>query len=509
MHPGELLFGAATDPGQVSDALSVRYRVKTAPPTAARWICLDTADWRLHKAGMTLRDARRGRRRNLLLTSETSEPITAPAPSQRWPSRLESLPASRLRERIAPAVGVRALLPLAEVDVRSLTLHVLDGEEKTRVRVEIDQQRLVGDRHTALPLRVVVSPLRGYERDGARCAELLAESVGPLAEPGDAAAVALAAAGHPPGQLVVPPLNLDPSAPAVESSTDVFRRWIDVIDAVRPGVLADLDIEYLHEMRTAIRATRSLLRLGAELLPESQTARFADEFAWLGRLTTPLRDLDVYLLELTGAGDTDLAGLDDLEPLRRHLARERRRALSTLRAGLESPRGTSLSNQWRTALNAIAAPEVPGPTTRTAAAELARVAYRRIVKAAAPVAADTHPDELHRLRRRCKRMRYLLEGYASVYAPEPQRAVLTALKALQDCLGDIQDVDVQRRQLAELAGTLARRGAPAETLLAMGALRDRTLRRDAAARRTLSRRLARFCGAETRAQVIALGATTS
>lgn len=504
MEPGELLFGAATDPGQVSAALASRYALQIEPPTSAHWTCLDTADWRLHRAGMTLRDARRGRSRRLLLSCGAPELLSAPAPARHWPRRVETLPASPVRERIAPAVGVRALLPLAEVDVRSLVLRLLDDEEKTRVRVRIDQQRLAGDRPATLPLRVVVAPLRGYERDGQRCAELLGAVVTPIGDTNTAVSAAFAAAGHAPGQPAVPAVQLDPDAPTVESMAAVLRRWIDIIDSVRPGVLADVDIEYLHDMRTAVRASRSMLRIGGELLPPTHAARFAEEFAWLGQLTTPLRDLDVSLLKF--AEDTEVGAGLDLTLLHQHLGTQRRRALQDLRAGLASPRGSALSGEWRTALAQIADADLPGPTTRAVAAEHARLAYRRIVKAAVRVTDQTHPDELHRLRRRCKRMRYLLDGYASVYPPVPHRDVLAALKQLQDCLGDIQDVDVQRRSLAEVASTLSGRGESVETILAIGALRERILQRDAAARRTMARRLARFCGQVTRHHVGQLGA---
>jgi CHAD domain-containing protein len=299
-------------------------------------------------------------------------------------------------------------------------------------------------------------------------------------------------------------VHLDPGAPAAESVANVLRRWIDVIDSVRAGVLDDVDIEYLHDMRISVRATRSLLRLSGGLVPDSYAARFADEFAWLGRLTAPVRDLDVYLLELDGRGSTDLRGLEDLDPLRRHLAGQRRRALSTLRAGLESPRALALSVQWRAALDEIATADDTSPT-RPVAAEQARVAYRRIVKAAAPVSFETRPEQLHRLRGRCKRMRYLLDAYGSIYVREPHREVLSALKSLQDCLGEIQDVDVQRAQLSRLARTLSRGDTSTETLLAIGAVRDRILRRDAAARRTVDRRLSRFCSPKTRRRVAALG----
>ena len=214
----------------------------------------------------------------------------------------------------------------------------------------------------------------------------------------------------------------------------------------------DIDPEFLHELRTSVRATRSMLTLCGSLIPGGHAERFAAEFRWLGEITTPVRDLDVNLLQLAGQGDVDVAGLDDLGPLRQHLMRRRRTAMRAMRAGLESSRGSRLGGDWRTVLEHLAASDVPGPSTASVAAAQALLAYRRIVKAATPVTASTHPDHLHSLRRRCKRMRYLLDGFASVYGPRAQRDVVSALKKLQDCLGDIQDSDVQRRHLAESAG---------------------------------------------------------
>ncbi|HLY34897.1 MAG TPA: hypothetical protein VKQ07_10230, partial [Jatrophihabitantaceae bacterium] len=241
MEPAELMFGESADPGQVFAALATRYGVHAEPSSAGRWTCVDTADWRLHHAGMTLRDARRGRSAQLVLSTAEHTSLTAPAPPKHWPRRIETLPVSPVRERIEPAVGVRALLPLAEVDVRSVVLRLLDDERKTRVRVRVDQQRLSGTGRSPLPLRVVVAPVRGYERDGERCSELLAESMTPLPAALTAASVAMTAAGHKPGAPVVPAITLDASAPAPASLARVLRRWIDVIDAARPGVLADVD----------------------------------------------------------------------------------------------------------------------------------------------------------------------------------------------------------------------------------------------------------------------------
>ena len=507
MNRRELMFEAATDPGRVSDVLATRWKVSTDPATSSRWTCLDTADWRLHRAGMTLRDARHGRWAELVL-STGSEPITAPARAHAWPNRLDALPPSAVRERISSTVGVRALLPLAQVDVRSTPMRLLDDAEKTRVRLRIDQQSLGGASRRALPLRVLITALRGYERDARRCADLLTDVLAQV-DALPAATIAMTAAGHVPGQPTAPALRLDAGAPAAESLAHVLRWHADVIDAVRPGVLDDIDPEYLHEMRTAVRATRSMLDIARDLIANTQTARFAADFAWLGQLTTPVRDLDVYLLELAGQGEVDVAGLDDLAPLRRLLARRRTRALRTLRIGLRSDPGERLSAEWRRALDALSVAYVGGPTTDEIGLRYARRAHRQIVKAAAGLTADSPADELHRLRRRCKRMRYLLQSYESIYDPAPHHDVITRLKKLQDRLGAIQDTDVQLREIAAIAARLSRRPhvTPVRTVLAMGALRDRASLRDSSARSDLARQLRRFCAPSTRATVEAMAAT--
>ena len=415
-----------------------------------------------------------------------------------WPRRLAALPPSPVRDRLAPVVGVRALLPQAEVAVRSVPLLVLDGEDKTRVRVRVDQQRLAGPVPTPLPLQVVITPLRGYERDAQRCLELLTAALGVEGRAG-AADAALSAAGRLP-RPGGSPAPLDPAGAAVESLVVLLRGRLEEVEAAVPGVLDDLDIEFLHELRTALRATRSLLRLCGDVLPGSQAERFAAEFAWLGRLTSPVRDLDVHLLELAAHADPD--GL--LVPLRTRLAADRRRAYRALRAGLRSARGQELTAGWRRTLDQVQAADLPGRTTGELAATTARSAYRRVLAAAGPIGRDTPADDLHRLRRRCKRMRYLLDGYRSVYPEDALRTVGAALRQLQDCLGTVQDRTVQRRRVAEIAHRLGRRDADVECLLALGALRERLARQDRAARRRLERRLAALGAPAMRAAVAAL-----
>jgi CHAD domain-containing protein len=70
-----------------------------------------------------------------------------------------------------------------------------------------------------------------------------------------------------------------------------------------------------------VRRSRSILKLAGDVLPRDLAARFQPEFKWLGDLTTPVRDLDVYLLGLNRMA-ARLASADpsDLDPFRSFLA---------------------------------------------------------------------------------------------------------------------------------------------------------------------------------------------
>ena len=121
-----------------------------------------------------------------------------------------------------------------------------------------------------------------------------------------------------------------PAKRADVAVAEVLLATLDDIEAAAPGVLADLDTEFLHDLRVDVRRTRSLLKRLGDVLPDGTVDRFGPEFKWLGAVSTPTRDLDVYLL-----GMDDLAAMvphpEDLGPFVEHLEARReveRRALA-------------------------------------------------------------------------------------------------------------------------------------------------------------------------------------
>jgi CHAD domain-containing protein len=314
--------------------------------------------------------------------------------------------------------------------------------------------------------------------------------------------------------------------PAARAAATILLRLLDTIDVNLPGVLADTDTEFLHDLRVSVRRTRSAIKLFGDALsglPRRELAFFAAEFKWVGDLTTPTRDLDVHLLDFDDtARGLAAATPADLEPFRAYLAQRRRREFRALARGLRSPRFTELVSRWRDQLTAIeqgtaGAPEreakprsgssrrAAGGTAGLLAAERTRVAFTKVARRGAAITADSPAESLHDLRKRCKELRYALEFFAPVYDPAASAPVVGDLKRLQDCLGEFQDTEIQIHEIRALAGAmLAAREAPAVTLLAMGEITAGLAARQRAARADFERRFAAFAGVEGQRRVSAL-----
>ncbi len=387
---------------------------------------LDTFDWRLYRAGLTLEQVTGTGVSELRLTGRDGTLLaTAPLGSSparrgqsprravlRWPARIDALPPGLLAEQLAPVAGVRALLPVARAASVLHERRVLNADDKTVARITADQLSVTAARSPAappappgrhspaaparpavpgpgapdpavperaapgpavpggatpsgpagdpaadtgagLPVRLSVTAVRGYSAQASRLAAQLIAVPGVQDGADPALEAVLAAAGRRPGDYSGKiTVRLEPRAPAAAAMAAVYAALADTLDANVPGTIADIDTEFLHDLRIAVRRTRSALKLTGQVLPDGARARFRPEFKWLGDLTTPTRDLDVYLLSLP-AMTAALVGAEpgDLEPFGEHLRRRRGRAHRELARGLRSARFARLRRDWRAALD--------------------------------------------------------------------------------------------------------------------------------------------------------------
>jgi len=73
---------------------------------------------------------------------------------------------------------------------------------------------------------------------------------------------------------------------------------------------------------------------------------------------------------------------------------------------------------------------------------------RRVIKEGGAINASSPPEDLHELRKSCKKLRYLMEFFQSLYPADEIQHLIKALKFLQNQLGEYQDVHVQIASLA-------------------------------------------------------------
>jgi CHAD domain-containing protein len=465
----------------VRAVLTAEFRVRDGASATVARTYLDTFDARLRSRGLCLQHER-GRLELLERAAEIPVAV-AGAGDLRAPLRLAQLPPGELRAALSPIVQDRALLPLARVSCVQRSLALLDELDKTVVRLILEAPMLAdaGGSGGALRTRVRLIPLRGYERERARAGELLA-AVGLGCDPEPLRDEAVRAGGGDPGGISAKvSVELRAGERADTAVVRVLFALNGVIEANLPGALADIDPEFLHDLRVSVRRTRSVQREFRGVFPAPELAELRAEFRWLQRVTGPSRDLDVHLgaleqtLELVPA-----RWREDLRPIGELLEQRRASAHRAMSEELRSPRAVALLERWELLLgNLVASPQSNRPDAATPIEALSarriRRVHRRMVRMGRAIGEQrgaAPPEAYHELRKQGKELRYLLELFGPLHDPEVVSPMIRSLKSLQDVLGHHQDREVQLALLPELAAELVGRQRSARTLMALGVLAE-------------------------------------
>ena len=458
---------SARPPGSVAldfkalqELLASSFDVSVGPRRPVRRTALDTFDRRLDRAGQRLELITEGGEERLELTrsGETLTEVLAGTGPQ-WPAMAAVLPDGPLREQVARLAGIRALLVIG-VDRRLVRrVELRNADCKIVVCIDVDEP---ADDGAKPPPMVTVRPLRGYRGPADRAWRLVTT----LLEPVPAEPVAAASES---------PLVVDPGEPARVLLAAELAGFLDELRANLPGTIADIDTEFLHDVRVAVRRTRSVLKLGRPALPPHLREVWEPRFKWLGDLTTPVRDLDVYQLGLPEmAGWLVAAAAADLKPFEAHLARRRAAERRALLRALRGARLRRLLEDWTDELVELAGSAHSADGAGWSAGALARTtiarAHRRVVRGGTAISDASPPVDLHVLRKQCKELRYALEIFAPVLGDAHVRTAIKDLKSLQDVLGRFQDSEVQWTTLRGFAHEMVADRAPAGALLAMGEL---------------------------------------
>jgi CHAD domain-containing protein len=498
--PGDLSLDAARA------ALSTRLRLEAGAVASIDRTFYDTADGRLHASRLRL-----VRENGTLAILDASREV-ARAALAAGPSRIfeGDLPAGRLHDLLAPIIEMRALTPVARVRSRLLPLRVVDDEAKTVVRLTLEEPAVVlaGRQLRRLDPRLHVTGVRGYEGALRRVTRTLEEELAfssagtPLLD-----SAVTESGGVPGGVSSRLALAFRPEQRADSAATLLLVHLAGTIAQNLPGALADVDSEFLHDLRVAVRRTRSAQRQLQAVFPPEALAGFRTEFRWLQQVTGPTRDFDVHLLELdelrSVLPETRQA---DLAPLERLLVDRRRREQRRMVRALQSGRLDTLLADWSVFLEGLVEapldqrPDAARRISDLAADRIGRV-YRGMVKSGLAIDDASPPERLHDLRKTGKELRYLLEFFSSLFPGEVVTPMVRTLKALQDTLGRFYDREIQADTLRSLRDEVAVLDGGPAALMAMGLVVSRLEADQAAARSDFAARFDAFAAVPQRALV--------
>ncbi|MBB3121440.1 CHAD domain-containing protein [Pseudoduganella violacea] len=247
------------------------------------------------------------------------------------------------------------------------------------------------------------------------------------------------------------PIVLRKDMSILQAHTAVVAECLRHIEANAPGVAAQADTEFLHQMRIGLRRLNAALHLFRGVRPLPEALRL--EVKWLDAALAPARDWEVLAnstLPRIAASAPAHLGLAALLQLAQEAAR---RHNASAAQAVASPRCRSLLD----ALHAWAAqtPQgLPQPNARLKhfATALLDSAGKRLRRRAQHL-SQAGQRRLHRSRIAAKRLRYTLEFFASLYPQRQASRRIDTLAAFQDALGAINDASVAHALLEHEAAS--------------------------------------------------------
>jgi CHAD domain-containing protein len=457
LEPTQFNLPGEYDNGQFINESSDPYTVKKERVRNETIRIYDTFDWRLFNKSLVLYSCadklclrRLSIRETLHSVDITSFPVFA------W-----EFPFGKLKDQLAAIIGVRALLKLAEIHSRSTPYRLLDREGKTVVRLVYEEIRSSRNRNApALAAHLWLQPVRGYSKHSQEMARRFEQAGLTVNTEDDIYFRGLKTADRNPGGYSTKvTLRLSPHMRADEATRVILRFLLSVIRVNAAHIEKDIDTEFIHDFRVAVRRTRAALGQIRSVFSAKTTERFKEDFSFLGKLTNELRDLDVCLLK-EDVYKARVAPVlrNDIEPLFDYLRKKRSEAFENVIRGLKSKRYATVLKDWEIFLDTSPQDSAAAVNAEVSIITLARKRilkkYRNVVKAGNRISESADDKMLHVLRIHCKKLRYLMEFFASLFHPETMNSLIEQLKRLQDNLGDFNDLRVQEEYLLTVAKQL-------------------------------------------------------
>lgn len=406
--------------------------------------------------------------------------------------------AEPMRERLQVMLGLRGLAPVAKGTISSCRWDLRNATGKVVCRLEWATVFAGRRSEKELLNSCLVVPLLGYRTDAERVGQCLALAGAHSSDDGPLEVLLRDANLEPRPYSLRPTFGLEFDTPARESVRRIVSMIFEIALRNVPGILDDLDTEFIHDFRICLRKIRSVLGLVKDVYPPEESSSARTILGDLARQTNRLRDLDVYLL----AKEEYLALLPpDLRPaldtMFADFSTERSKEVRRVIAKMKAPSTQQLFRKIEEFFSPHALHGAAQQADHPAGPLVFRriyKSYRKIRRLAALIREETPDEGVHELRIECKKLRYLLEFFSELVPEKSQVTMVKSLKRLQNWLGEFNDASVQQKSLMDYWD---QKGAGVEVAMGLGGLISILYERQRRTRCCINEALEEFCGDAT------------
>lgn len=272
------------------------------------------------------------------------------------------------------------------------------------------------------------------------------------------------ASGYESPPLKAKPVQLVAEMNICEAIKAIVWNCLGHLHSNEEGMLKGGNMEYLHQMRIALRRLGSALSDFSKAFPMAALNPMIQELQWLTRQLGSARDWDVFVTDTLRNVSVHFPGHSGMLALQEKCEQVRLRYHNCARDAVESARYTELMLKLAARFSAespLASLDLPGSAypARTAQGSDDKVeefagtllAHRHCqLKKNGKKLAKLSGEELHALRITIKKQQHVAEFFAGLYSHKKAKRYIKLLRALQAILGKANDAAVTERLLREL-----------------------------------------------------------
>ncbi len=264
--------------------------------------------------------------------------------------------------------------------------------------------------------------------------------------------------------------GIQPTMLVTDACRLIWHEQLMVMLCDEAGARFSREIEYVHELRVAIRRARAAAKLYGDFFPRKSLRPFLKVLRETGQRLGVVRDLDVLIAKAQRSRKQQKRGKKGQSALLTQWEAARAEAHAELVAWLESkPYRTFVTDFYEfcstpsaeAESNVAAGTGPPLQQIRHVAPTLlmARFAQVRRYEVLFDRAESVPYATIHALRIDCKYLRYSLEFVRHLLGSEGE-ALIERLKALQELLGDLNDAVVAQQMVTGNPGATKKQAAP-------------------------------------------------